>query len=146
MQENKCILNSNSINININKINQRKKYLIEEESNLFEKHFNSFIPYFKELIAHKKINFNDKILKLREVLNINISNFKEGQRNFCELLKTIITQLNKDNINKLTTKNLIARVIKFLENDFERKLFISYHYQSFEKKNEFLSHYTNNII
>ena len=144
MQENQSILNSNSININ--KINQRKSYLIEEESNLFEKYFNSFIPYFKELIANKKINFNDKILKLRETLNININNFKEGRRNFCELLKAIITPLNNDNTIKLTTKNLIARVIKFLENDFERKLFISSQYKSFEKKDEFLSHYTNNII
>ena len=145
MQENQSILNSSSININ--KINQRKNFLTEEESNLFEKYFNSFIPYFKELIANKKINFNDKILKLREILNMNINNFKEGRRNFCELIKAIITPLNNnDNTNKLTTKNLISRVIKFLENDFERKLFISSKYQSFEKKDDFITNYSNNII
>ena len=146
MQDNQSILNSSSININ--KLNQRKNFLMEEENNLFEKYFNSLIPYFKELIVEKKINFNDKILKLREIINTNINNFKEGRKNFCELLKALITPLN-DNDNKLTTKNLIFRVIKFLEKDFERKIFISSQssqYQSFDKKDDFISNYTNNII
>ena len=60
------------------KNNQIKSYLVEEESYLFEKYFNSFIPYFNELIINKNINTNDKILKLREVLDININNFREG--------------------------------------------------------------------
>jgi hypothetical protein len=129
------------------KNNQIKSYLVEEESYLFEKYFNSFIPYFNELIINKNINTNDKILKLREVLDININNFREGRKNFCEFLKRIITPLNNnDNANKLTTKNLISRVIKYLENDFERKNYISIRNQNYHKKEDFISNYTNTIV
>ena len=131
----------------INIANQKQSYLIEEESNLFEKYFNSFIPYFKELISNKKININDKILKLREVLDTNINNFREGRKNFCQFLKRLITPLNiKDNSDKLTTKNLVGRVIKFLEDDFFQRNYISSQSQAFKNKEDFITNYTNNII
>lgn len=134
-------------NINLNSLKQRKNYLIEEENFLFEKYFNSFVPYFKELINNKGISTNDKILKLREVLDININHFREGRKSFCEFMKRIISPLNNNNNdNKLTTKNLIERVIKFLENEFERKNYISIQSQNFHKKEDFISNYTNNIV
>ena len=132
---------------NISSLRKRKNYLNEEENNLFDKYFNSFIPYFKELIINKKLNINDKTLKLREVINININNFKEGRRNFCELIKTIITPLNNnENANRLTTKNLIGRIIKYLENDFERKNYLPSQNFNFKKKDEFITNYANNKI
>ena len=137
--------NRQSINfsntVNSIQMTKRANYLNEEESNLFEKYFNSFIPYFKELISGKRINFNDKILKLREVLDTNILNFREGRRNFCQFLKNMLNPLNND---KLTTKSLIFRVIRSLEKDMENK------YNLIQgpniKKDEFISNYADNII
>ena len=139
----------NRSSLNINFFKPKKNYLIEEESNLFEKYFNSFIPYFKELIfENKKINTTDKILKLREALDINIANFREGRRNFCEFMKAIISPINSniDFDNKLTTKSLIARIIKYLEKDYERKNFREYQSQSFQRKEDFITNYSNNMI
>ena len=136
-----------SNDMSISSLSQRNIYLNEEENNLFEKYFNSFIPYFKELINNKKINTNGKILKLREVLDRTIDIFREGRKNFCEFMKRLITPLNNnDNSNKLTTKFLIARIIKYLENDFERKNYMSSQGQAHLKKEDFLSNYTNTII
>ena len=134
--------------INSNTMTKRSNYLNEEESNLFEKYFSSLTPYFKELISDKsgqRFNINDKILKLREVLDTNILSFREGRRSFCQLMKSIIIPLkNNDNISKLSTKSLIFRVIKYLEKDMEN---INYSFQgNNNKKNEFISSYTNNII
>ena len=143
------IKNKQSIesSMNINILKHTKNYLIEEENNLFEKYFNSFIPYFKELIENRRINKNDKIFKLREVLNMNIFNFREGRKNLCEFMKQIITPINNnDNIYEFTTKSLIARVIKYLEKDFENKNYISTKSQTINKKEDFISNYTNNII
>ena len=138
--------NRNSINISYFK--PKKNYLIEEEPNLFEKYFNTLIPYFKELINERNINTTDKVLKLREVLELNIANFREGRRNFCEFMKAIITPLNSNNDinNKLSTKELIARIIKYLEKDFERKNYREYQSQSFQKKEDFITNYSNNVI
>ena len=131
----------------INTIRQKKSYLIEEESNLFEKYFNSFIRYFKELESNKRININDKILKLREVLDLNINDFREGRKNFCQFLKRIITPLGAgDSSDKLTTRNLVLRVIKYLEEDFSEKNFMSARNQTFKKKEDFISNFTNNIV
>lgn len=134
--------NSNTINI----IRQKKSYLVEEESNLFEKYFSSFIRYFKELESNKRINTNDKILKLREVLDLNINDFREGRKNFCQFLKRIITPLGAGDRDKLTTRNLVLRVIKYLEEDFSEKNFRSAQNQTFKKKEDFISNYTNNIV
>ena len=134
--------------LNISFLKPKKNYLIEEETNLFEKYFSSLSPYFKELINEKNINTIDKILKLRQVLDINISIFKEGRRNFNEFMKALITPLNS-NIeidNKITTKSLIERVIKYLEKDCERKNYRGYQSQSIQKKEDFISNYSNNII
>ena len=138
--------NRNSLNISF--LKPKKNYLIEEETNLFEKYFNSLIPYFKELINEKNMNTTDKILKLRQILDINISIFREGRRNFNEFMKALITPLNskKDIDNKLTTKSLIARVIRYLEKDCERKNYREYQSQSIQKKEDFISNYSNNII
>lgn len=137
---------SNTINT-INIIRQKKSYLVEEESNLFEKYFSSFIRYFKELESNKRININDKILKLREVLDLNINDFREGRKNFCQFLKRIITPLGAgDRSDKLTTRNLVLRVIKYLEEDFSEKNFMSPQNQTFKKKEDFISNYTNNIV
>ena len=133
---------SNTINI----IRQKKSYLVEEESNLFEKYFSSFIRYFKELESNKRINTNDKILKLREVLDLNINDFREGRKNFCQFLKRIITPLGAGDRDKLTTRNLVLRVIKYLEEDFSEKNFRSAQNQTFKKKEDFISNYTNNIV
>jgi hypothetical protein len=136
-----------SDNISINSLKQRNTYLNEEENNLFEKYFSSLTPYFKELISNKIINTNDKILKLREVLDKSIDIFREGRKNFCEFMKRLITPLsNIDNTDKLTTKFLISRVIKYLENDFERKNYMSCQDQILPKKEDFISNYTNTII
>ena len=141
------IIEKGSNSISISSLNQKNSYLNEEETNLFDKYFNSFIPFFKELINNKKININDKILKIREVLDKTIDIFREGRKNFCEFMKRLITPLNNnDNSYKLTTKSLISRVIKYLENDFERKNYISPQGQVFQKKDDYLSNYTNNII
>ena len=77
------------------------------------------------------MNTTDKILKLRQILDINISIFREGRRNFNEFMKALITPLNskKDIDNKLTTKSLIARVIRYLEKDCERKNYREYQSQ-----------------
>ena len=137
-------------NINIkndsHSLKQMENYLIEEENNLFEKYFNSFVPYFRGLIFNKKSNINDKILKLKEVLESSINTFRGSRKEFCELMKRIITPLNNNQkTNKLTTKDLIGRVIKYLENDFERKNFLTPNL-NFEKKGEFISNYANKII
>ena len=125
---------------------QKKNVSNEQENNLFDKYLYSFIPYFKTLITNKKININDKILKLREVLDTLISLFGGGRRDFYELIKRVISPLNNnEKTNKLTTKILIGRVIKYLENDFERKNYISSN-SNFDKKNEFISNYTKNIL
>ena len=138
--------NRNSLNISL--LKPKKNYLIEEETNLFEKYFSSLTPYFRELINEKNMNITDKILKLRQVLDINISIFREGRRNFNEFMKAIITPLDSDiNIdNKLTTKNLISRVIKYLEKDCERKNYREYQSQSLQRKDDFIANYANNII
>ena len=96
----------------------------------------------------KKVNTTDKILKLRQVLDINISIFWEGLKNFKEFMKAIITPLDSDiNIdNKLTTKNLISRVIKYLEKDCERRNYWEYQSQSLQRKDDFIADYSNNII
>jgi len=131
----------------INIIRQKKSYLVEEESNLFEKYFSSFIRYFKELESNKRINTNDKVLKLREILDLNINDFREGRKNFCQFLKRIITPLGmRDSSDKLTTRNLVRRVIKYLEDDFSEKNFRSVQNQTFKKKEDFISNYTNNIV
>ena len=134
----------------INYINSKpkKNYLIEEEINLFEKYFNSFIPYFKELINEKNMNINDKILKLREVLDMNINIFREGRRNVNEFMKAIITPTNsnKDLDNNLTTKSLVSKIIKYLEKDYERKNYLGYQSQTFQKKEDLINNYSNNII
>ena len=131
----------------INIIRQKKSYLVEEESNLFEKYFSSFIRYFKELESNKRINTNDKVLKLREILDLNINDFREGRKNFCQFLKRIITPLGMgDSSDKLTTRNLVRRVIKYLEDDFSEKNFRSVQNQTFKKKEDFISNYTNNIV
>ena len=138
--------NRNSINTNFSK--PKKNFLIEEEINLFEKYFNSLIPYFQELINDKNMNINDRILKLREILDMNINIFREGRRNFNEFMKALITPTNsnKDLDNKLTTKSLISRVIKYLEKDYERKNYRGFQSQSFQKKEDFITNYSNNII
>ncbi len=138
--------NRNSLNISL--LKPKKNYLIEEETNLFEKYFSSLTPYFKELINEKNMNITDKILKLRQVLDINISIFREGRRNFNEFMKAIITPLdsNIDIDNKLTTKILISRVIKYLEKDCERKNYREYQSQSLQRKDDFIANYSNNII
>ena len=137
----------NSKNIKFSPLKQRNNYLVEEENNLFEKYFNSFIPYFQQCINEKRINTNDKILKLREVLDKAIDVFREGRKNFCELMKRLITPLNNnDNIKNITTKSLIARVIRYLENDFERKNYMPSQGQTLLKKSDFILNYTNNII
>ena len=143
---NNIIFESNSINMSYFK--PKKNYLIEEERDLFEKYFFSLIPYFRELISEKDINTSDKILKLKEVLDINISTFREGRRNFCEFIKSLITPSNteKDNNNKLSTKNLILRVIKYLEKDYQRKNYGQMQSQSFQRKEDFITNYSNNII
>ena len=151
LDKNKRSIKENNINtLNISKINQNKSYLIEEENNLFEKYFNSFIPYFKELIINRRISPNDKAFKLREVLDTNINNFKEGRQDFCEFIKRIISPLNNDNnTNEFTTIKLIGRVIKYLENDYEKKNYPVSKNQSLYNKNnkeDFISNYTNNII
>ena len=134
--------------INMSYFKPKKNYLIEEERDLFEKYFFSLIPYFRELISEKDINTSDKILKLKEVLDINISTFREGRRNFCEFIKSLITPSNteKDNNNKLSTKNLILRVIKYLEKDYQRKNYGQMQSQSFQRKEDFITNYSNNII
>ena len=134
--------------INISYFKPKKNYLIEEERDLFEKYFFSLIPYFRELISEENINTSDKILKLKEVLDINISTFREGRRNFCEFIKSLITPSNneKDNNNTLSTKNLISRVIKYLEKDYERKNYRQMQTQSFQRKEDFITNYSNNII
>ena len=138
--------NRNSINTNFSK--PKKNFLIEEEINLFEKYFNSLIPYFQELINDKNMNINDRILKLREILDMNINIFREGRRNFNEFMKALITPTNsnRDLDNKLTTKSLISRVIKYLEKDYERKNYRGFQSQSFQKKEDFITNYSNNII
>ena len=65
--------NRNSLNISL--LKPKKNYLIKEETNLFEKYFSSLTSYFRELTNEKKVNTIDKILKLRQVLDINISIF-----------------------------------------------------------------------
>ena len=145
----KDIFNEDDRNsINISYFKPKKNYLIEEERDLFEKYFFSLIPYFRELISDKDINTSDKILKLKEVLDINISTFREGRRNFCEFIKSLITPLDndKDKNNKLSTKNLIARVIRYLEKDCERKNYRQMQTQSFQRKEDFITNYSNNII
>ena len=139
---------NNRISLNINYFKPQKNYLIEEESQLFEKYFNTLIPYFKELINYKTKNTADKVFKLREALNLNINIFREGRRNFCEFIKALITPLDKetDINNKLTTKILISRIIRYLEKDFERKNYRSSQMQSLQKKEEFITNYTNTII
>ena len=141
--------NRNSLNISL--LKPKKNYLIEEERDLFEKYFNSLIPFFRVLISDKDINITDKILKLKEVLDINIATFREGRRNFNEFIKALITPANNDineiNINfKLSTKTLIQRIIKYLEKDCERKNYHHSQIQSFQKKEDFITNYANNII
>ena len=141
--------NRNSLNISL--LKPRTNYLIEEERDLFEKYFHSLIPFFRELISDKNININDKILKLKEVLDINISTFREGRRNFNEFIKALITPTNNEkneiNINfKLTTKTLIQRIIKYLEKDCERNNYHQSQTLSFQKKEDFITNYSNNII
>ena len=133
---------------NISYIKPKKNYLVEEESNLFEKYFNSLIPYFKELINEKKMNQNDKILKLREVLDINIGTFREGRKNFCELMKTLITPLNngEGKNGEINTKILINRIIKYLEKDYQRKNYRVSQTQNMQRKEDFITNYANNII
>ena len=141
----------NRNNLNISLLKPRKNYLIEEERDLFEKYFNSLIPFFRELISEKNININDKILKLKEVIDINISTFREGRRNFNEFIKALITPTNNENneinINfKLTTKTLIQRIIKYLEKDCVRNNYHQSQTNSFQKKEDFITNYSNNII
>jgi hypothetical protein len=145
----KDIFNEDERNsINISYFKPKKNYLIEEERDLFEKYFFSLIPYFRELISNKNINTSDKILKLKEVLDINISTFREGRRSFCEFIKSLITPTNndKDKNNKISTKNLISRVIQYLEKDFERKNYRQGQSISYQRKEDFINNYSNNII
>ena len=134
--------------INMSYMKPNKNYLIEEESNLFEKYFNSLIPYFKELISERNMNRHDKILKLREVLDINIGTFKEGRRNFCELIKALITPLNNNEgkNGEISTKLLISRIIKYLEKDYERKNYRISQVQNMQRKEDFITNYSNNIV
>ena len=156
LDKNKNNLKINNINtFNINSLKQNKSYLTEEENNLFEKYFNSFIPYFKELIINRNLSREDKIIKLREVFDINVINFREGRRSLCEFIKSILTPANMNNPTiELTTKELIGRIIKFFEKDYEQKNYLflldslDENYNEYEKKNkeDFISNYTNNMI
>ena len=124
---------------------KQKKISLGEDSYLFEKYFNSFIPYFKGLISNN-ININDKILKLRESLDACINALDGDRKNFYQLIKRIISPLNKkEKTNQTTTRILAGRVIKYLENDFERKNYLSMN-PDYDKKEKFIYNYANNIV
>ena len=140
-------ISTNKNNISINSTQLKKNYLVEEESNLFEKYLYSFGPYFQELKKNKNSNFNDKIIRIGEVLDNNIKIFKEGRQNISELFRILIFPSNNlnDKDNYLTTYKLTERTINFLESDFVKKNFNPGSNNN-QNKEDFISNYTNNFI
>lgn len=141
---NTSILSSSYSNMTVQPLSQKVNYLMEEENNLFDKYFNGFIPYFRDIISKKNLTIKDKMFKLREVLDNHIKIFREGRKNFCEFLKRIMSDVEKN--GRFTTKSILINVIKFLEEDYLRKNFRNPNELKYIQKDVFITNFTNDII